>query len=294
MADFDLDQAAGLRRLLTRHQLRILTFASGTSGAGQTTLAANLAVELARQGQEVLLIDENGGRNLSAFFGRRAAGDLLQTLRRQRALEEVLFSPTPGLRILPAARAARSMTRLSADERDAFLGGLAALSCPVEVLLIDSSPEHAQGLSPWGLAAGEAVMVVTGAKGSITDTYALIRKVSQAAARRQFRILVNRVKRAEDGLLIFNNLKQLAAQKGIARLEYGGAIPVDSAFRELEKLCQPLTEVLPDHPAATALRRFADRLYSWPDAGYDSGGVEHFVAHLLHSASLPIPHALNA
>ncbi|MDR1349309.1 MAG: AAA family ATPase [Zoogloeaceae bacterium] len=295
MADFCVDQAAGLRRLFTQRQLRVVTFASGASGVGKTTLVANVAVALARQGEEVLIVDENSGaRHMGSFFGVQPAGDLLQAVNRQLTLEDVLFSPAPGVRVLPAGRAARQLTRLSPAQQQAMLEGVNALAEPIDVILVDSSPDHAHGFSPWGLAAGEAVMVVSGSGASITDAYALIKKVSLALHRRHFRILANRVKSARDGQIIFNNLKKVAGERGVACLDYGGAIPADASLKQLGQLCQPIVEALPESPSALALKAFATHMLAWPEAEYEHGGVEHFVERLLHSSHAPASNALAA
>jgi len=282
-----------LRRLFARRQLRAVTFAAASSGVGKTTLVANVAVELARQGQEVLVVDENGERNLAAFFNLPTQGDLVTVLHGRQALEEALFSPFPGVRILPAGRAIGRLTHLSTAEQKMLQNGIQALSRPIDVLLVDSSPEHGEGFSPWGLA-GEVVMVVSGARNVITDTYALIRKISDSFARRHFRILVNRVRDVESGQVIFGNLKKVAAERGIAWLEYGGAIPFDHTLKQLGQLCHPVVDALPDNPAAIALRGVASRLYDWPDAEYERGGVEQFIAQMLNSPSLATPHVLRA
>ncbi|MDR2365230.1 MAG: AAA family ATPase [Zoogloeaceae bacterium] len=284
MADFRVDQAAGLRRLFAQRQLRVVTFASGAPGVGKTTLAANVAVALARQGEEVLIVDENSGaRHMGGFFGVTPAGDLLQVVNRQLALEEVLFSPAPGVRVLPAGRAARQLTRLLPAQRRAMLEGINRLAEPIDVILVDSAPDHARGFSPWGLAAGEAVMVVSGSGASITEAYALIKKVSLVLDRRHFRILANRVKSAQDGLIIFNNLKKVAGERGVACLEYGGAVPADASLKRLGQFCQPIVEVLPESSSAQAIRAFAAHMLTWPEAEYEHGGVEHFVERMLHS-----------
>jgi MinD-like ATPase involved in chromosome partitioning or flagellar assembly len=69
------------------------------------------------------------------------------------------------------------------------------------------------------------VVVLSGNSASITEAYALIKKVSHAFARRHFRILVNKVRSQPDARSIYENIAQVAAQRGIARLEYAGAIP---------------------------------------------------------------------
>ncbi len=295
MADFRHDQAAGLRRLFNRSQLRVVSFASGTPSVGQTSVVANVAVALARQGQEVLVVDENAGANhMGAFFGIHPPGDLLQVINRQRTLEQVMFSPVPGMNVLPAGFAARQMGRLSRAQQKAMLDTMNALERPVDVILVDASADHALGFSPWCLAAGETVVVVSGTGASITDSYALIKKVSQSFSRRNFRILVNRVRSAEDGQVIFGNLRKVAAQKGIAQLEFGGAVPSDERLQQVARLCQPIVATLPDAPAAEALRDFAEELLCWPNAEYEQGGVEQFIQQLLHLSHHITPHSLQA
>ncbi|MDD3481916.1 AAA family ATPase [Azovibrio restrictus] len=295
MADFRHDQAAGLRRMFNRRQLRVVTFTSGSPGVGKTSVVANVAVALARLGLEVLVVDENGGAgHMGTFFGIHPQGDLLQVLNRQRPLEQVLFTPVPGVNVLPAGMAARQLGRLSPAQQQAMLAGMASLERPVDVILVDTSPNHAHGFSPWGLAAGEAVMVVSGSGSSITDSYALIKKVSLAFARRHFRILVNRVKTREDGLTIFGNLRKVAAQRGIAQLEYGGAVPLDDSLKQVAQFCQPIVSTLPDAPAAEALREFAADMLDWPSAEYENGGVEQFIQQLLHLSHRITPRVLQA
>lgn len=295
MADFRHDQAAGLRRMFNRRQLRVVTFASGSPGVGKTSVVANVAVALARLGLEVLVVDENGGAgHMGTFFGIHPQGDLLQVLNRQRPLEQVLFTPVPGVSVLPAGMAARQLGRLSLAQQQAMLAGMSSLERPVDVILVDTSPDHAHGFSPWGLAAGEAVMVVSGSGSSITDSYALIKKVSLAFARRHFRILVNRVKTREDGLTIFGNLRKVAAQRGIAQLEYGGAVPLDDSLKQVAQFCQPIVSTLPEAPAAEALREFAADMLDWPSAEYENGGVEQFIQQLLHLSHRITPRVLQA
>ena len=295
VADFRHDQAAGLRRMFGRSQLRVIAFASGSPGVGKTSIIANVAVALARQGKEVLVVDENqGAGGVGSFFGLHPQGELQQVLNRQRRLEHVLFSPVPGVSILPAGRAARQLGCLSPIQQQALLEGVAALERPVDVILVDTSHEHDHGFSPWGLAAGETIIVVSGSGSSITDSYALIKKVSQSLARRHFRILVNRVKSPEDGQVIHGNLRKVAAQRGVAQLDFGGAIPQDEALHRTGRLGQTIVGALPDSPAAAALREFATDLLAWPNAEYEQGGVEQFIRQLLHLSHRLTPSVLHA
>lgn len=98
MADFRGDQAAGLRRLFGRPQLRVVTFVAGSVGVGKSVAVANLAASLAALGREVLVVDENAKVNVAAYFGAVARYDLQQVIDRQKMLSEVIVSVAKGVR----------------------------------------------------------------------------------------------------------------------------------------------------------------------------------------------------
>ena len=99
MTNAGRDQAEGLRRLRVQDAARIVTVASGSAGAGKTITVINLAASLARSGKNVLVIDENAGAcNICATLELIAHRDLLDVIRRDKALDEVLVSAKRRLR----------------------------------------------------------------------------------------------------------------------------------------------------------------------------------------------------
>ena len=106
------DQAAGLRRLFSRPQLRIVTFAAGSIGVGKSVSVANLAAALARQGREVLVVDENTDDSVAAYYGALVRHDLQQVVNREKSLSDVILAVAPGVRVLPAAKVVKQLARL--------------------------------------------------------------------------------------------------------------------------------------------------------------------------------------
>jgi flagellar biosynthesis protein FlhG len=196
--EFRGDQAAGLRRLLGRPSLRIVTFAAGSIGVGKSVAVANLAASLARQGREVLVVDENTEDGIAAYYGVFARYDLQQVIDREKSRSEVILSVAPGIRVLPAARVVKQLARLSDAEQRILLDCLTEIRPPADVVLVDASLDHPLGFSPLGLAAHETVIVVSPNSAAITEAYALIKKVSLGYARRTFRILVNKARAARE------------------------------------------------------------------------------------------------
>jgi len=291
VADFRVDQAAGLRRLLGGGQFQVVTFAAGCDGVGRSIALANIGVALARLGKEVMVVDEHSSADdVAASFGLSARYDLLQVIQRERRLADILLHPLPGLSILPAARAVKKLGKLSLGQQQALLDGVSGLERPVDVILIDACIDHPHGFSPLGLVSQEAIIVLSGSSASITEAYALIKKVSHAFSRKHFRILVNKVKSEADARSIFENIAQVAAQRGIANLEYVGSIPLDESLRHANQLCRPVVVQAPDAPSARAYRDIAADMLYWPRRESDAGGVEQFMQQLLHLSQRIPPH----
>jgi len=294
VAEFYVDQAAGLRRIFGQESLRVITFAAGSEGVGKTVAVANVAAAMARQGKEVLVLDENTAGNVAALFGATAKHDLFHVINRDRRLSEVLVHVAPGVRVLPAARAVKKLGKLAGGQQEALIEALGAMDHPADVILVDASTDHPLGFSPLGLATQETVVVASSSGAAITEAYALIKKVSLGYSRRHFRILVNKVKRAADGRAIHDNLAHLARERGVARLDYVGHIPLDDALRHAAKLCQPVVAAYPESAAATALRAIASEMLHWPTVDAEAGGLEQFVQQLLHLSQRIDPVTIHA
>ena len=295
MADFRVDQAAGLRRLFGGGQLQVVTFVAGCEGVGRSVAVANIGAALARLGKEVMIIDEHSSRDdIASAFGLSARFDLINVLQKELPLPQVLLQPMPGLRVLPAARAAAKLGRLSLSQQQNFLDAMSGLERPVDVILVDASMAHPHGFSPFGLASQEAVVVLSGNSASITEAYSLIKKVSHAFARKHFRILVNKVRSYPDARSIFENIAQVTAQRGIAKLEYAGAILLDESLRQAAQLCRPVLVQAPNSDVASAFRDIAADLLYWQRGESEAGGVEQFVQQLLHLSQRITPNVLRA
>lgn len=294
MAEYHGDQAAGLRRLFGRDRLRIVAFAAGSVGVGKSLLVANVASMLALQGKEVLVLDESPKDNVATRFGALARYDLQHVINREKALGEVLVTVAPGVRILPAAIAVKKLGNLNAIQQDALLQSIVGMENPADVILVDASLDHPLGFSPLGLAAHDAVIVMSAGGVSITDAYALVKKVSLGYARKNFRILVNKVRGIDEAVTLYNNIKQVTHSRGLARLEYAGFVPLDEYLRQASRLCQPVGGLFPDAPSAKAYRTIARDLLSWSLPDDDAGGIEQFVQQLLHLSQDIDPIAIYA
>ena len=288
------DQAAGLRRLFGREPTRVVTFAAGSVGVGKSLLVANLAAALARQGKEVLVLDENVGKNVASCYGALARHDLLQVINGEKALAEVTVTVAPGVRVLPAAQAVHKLGTLNAAQQGSLLAAMTGIERAADVILVDASLDHPLGFSPLGLAAHDTVIAVAASSAAITDAYALIKKVSLGYSHKRFRIVISKARGRDEAMAISRNIAELTRSRRIAELDYAGFVPFDDHLRQAARLCQPVVALYPETPAASAYRAMAGELLGWPLPADEGAGIEQFVQQLLHLSQHIDPIAIYA
>ena len=258
------DQAEGLRRLLAQDCLHIITIASGSMDAGKTSTVINLAAALARSGKDVLVIDENAGaNNLAGTLGLSAHRDLLDVIRRDKALDEVIISGPDGIRLLPAGRGMPVLGKLGSHDQTHLVDCFGDFAPPTEVVLIDAAPGRASQMLSLTHSDHEIVVVVSPEPASITAAYALIKHISGDCGIQQFRVLVNRVGVEAEAQLIFDNMAGVAHRYLAVSLDFMGFIPPDDKLRQSNRRGRSVIEVFPDAISAAAFRRAAESLNHW-------------------------------
>lgn len=283
VADSSLDQASGLRQMLGDHKsLQIVTFVAGCEGVGRSSTVASLASALARLGKEVLILDEhNAGDDVAATFGLATQHDLIDVLVDAVPLSSALLKPLPGVSLLRAAQAMPLLGTLNVAQQLTLHEVMGQLEATVDIILVDANLAHPDGFSPFGLAAQETVVMLSANSQSITDAYTLIKRVSSAYARQDFRILVNKVQQLSDARTIFDNIASVARQKGVAQLRFAGGIPFDIALSR-DPFAMPFGPKEGAMPLARAIRDLAIDLLSWRGAAASGGNMEQFLRQLLN------------
>jgi flagellar biosynthesis protein FlhG len=276
------DQAEGLRRLLEQNFLSVLTITSGGTDTGKTTTVISLAAALARSGKHVLVIDENAGaNNVSATLGISAHRDLLDVIRRDKTLDEVIILGAGGFFILPAGRGMRVLGKLSTDDQAHVISCFAQLAQPIDVILIDAAPGRSSQMLTLALSAHEIVVVVSPEPASITAAYALIKHTcGHHQDKQHFHVMVNKAGTETQAKMIFDNMADVARRHLSVSLDFMGFVPQDG------KLClgRRVTGAIPATASPAAFSRIAKSLADWPCPDDEERGLERFMQCLLLSS----------
>src|SRR5439155_61392 len=161
-------------------------------GVGKTNVTANLAVALARQGERVRVLDADLGlANLDVLFGLAPRLSLLDVLRGERRLAEVMVDGPAGVRVIPAASGCEELTALGPAERLRLLDEVDALDEALDVLLVDAAAGISQNVLHFTAAAADALLIITPEPTALTDAYALMQVLATRYGRREFLIAGN-------------------------------------------------------------------------------------------------------
>lgn len=265
MADFPLDQAQGLRRLLAGGRPRILSVLSATPRNEKTALLLNLSASLARAGSNVLLLDAcSSGRSLAQRLQADSGISLMQALRQSHVLDELLRPMADGFALATlshnrgsdAAALPAFATTLDASGHarlNALFGQLAAKH---DVLLVDAELDSSDVLPMHAMAAGEILIQVGDSDAAITNAYGLIKRLHGRLGKRSYDILVTGSSVHRAGM-VYRNMARAASQYLALDLRYLGCIPEDEQLLRANRLGRCVIDAFPMAAAAVAFRSIA-------------------------------------
>jgi septum site-determining protein MinD len=136
---------------------RYLVVASGKGGVGKTTLAANIAVALARLGKNVAVLDADVVMaNLEIIMGiRNPPVALIDTLSGRLSIEDVLYEGPEGVKVIPAGI---TLDGFSERNMDMLKTALKEIPRELEILVIDAPAGRDAAMV---MDEGQEVLIVT-------------------------------------------------------------------------------------------------------------------------------------
>jgi flagellar biosynthesis protein FlhG len=289
------DQAEGLRRLLSKTTARIVAVVGARSGIGSTSVVVNLASVWARSGKEVLILDELlSHNNVANTLALNPRYELLNVVRRDKILSEVMLRGGNGIQILPVARALQSIPVMAENERVNLIELLTRSSARTDIILVDAAAR--EGHSVCASLSGDEplLMVLNGTANGITESYAMLKQMVLKNGRQTFDIMINQVKNEREAKMIFCNIEQVAWQNLQVRLEYMGYIPVDEKLKRATQLCRSVVEAFPGAPSSVEFGKLARNLINAKNiVAEEESGLTRVMQRLIRQAH-PIDNAVSA
>ncbi len=290
----DRRDAQGFTPAIRARHRPVQTIAVGgvKGGVGRSTIAANLAVTLARRGIDTLLLDAcyaEGGAARS--MGMSPSTSVDSVLKGDAELASLLNDGPEGLKVIASSFGDIELSRLSQFDHATLIALLSQLQVDADTLIVDTPAGLTDASLTYASAAREVLLVITGEQTSIEATAMAMRELNSRYRRRRFRILVNRVESASHGREVFGELVRELGDDIDVLLDHVASIPEDERFSEAGETHQTVVLGHPRSAAALAITKLAERVARWARPSSPSGHIEFYVERLVQAAG---PHLVRA
>ena len=256
---------ARLAYWLTLRACRTLRAVSGSTlalwtakgGTGKTTVAANLAAVLAERGR-VLLVDLDAQASASRALGIAPADGLLDALRGEEPLAELVVAAFEGLDVVPGGPGLARAERLLAAEAGAETLLRSALESVNYSAVVLDCPPGVSTLSVGALVAATLHLAPISpdplSVAGLTDALVLADAVRSRlnAKLSPSRVLLSRVPRTRAARLTGEGLRERLGSRVLTAEIPERAVVVESTARRV-----PVVHHAPESPVSLALRALA-------------------------------------
>ncbi len=274
------------------HPIQVIAVGGGKGGVGKTNVAVNLAVGLGRLGRRVTLLDSALGlANSDVTLGVKPRQTLLDVLTGEASLSEVVVETTDGVSIVPASSGVPELASLSMDHYMGLIHAFSELADTMDTLVIDTAAGISDEVICFLSAAQQVVLVVCNEPTSISDSYALIKILSERYGVEKFRIVCNMVRSEQDGAEAFAKLQTVSERFLNVELEHCVSLPFDEYLRRAVRRQSPVMRAYPRSAVSRSLEELAKKATDWPVNPALSGHLEFFVERLV--AANPNPTVLT-
>jgi len=283
VSDVKLGQPCRARSANGHGPVRSIAVTSGKGGVGKTNIAVSLALGLAKEGDRVMLLDADLGQaNAGVLLGLHAGSNLLNVLRGEQRLEEIIIKGPSNLLIVPVASGIRQLTELGTAECAGLVRAFSELDHHIDTLVIDTATGISECVASFCAASSEVLVIIDNEPVSLRDSIALIKLLHSQYAVARFHVLANMVHTAGEGGELFRQILDLLAERHDVLVSYAGFVPYDDALRRAVVNCQAVVDAFPRSRSAMALSNLARRVANWPRQYSPRGHLEFFIERLLH------------
>ena len=260
---------------------RVISFTSGKGGVGKTNSLINIGLALVNEGRRVLILDADLGlANVDILLGLTPKYTLEDLLYNQKNIEDIIVESENGLSVIPAGSGVLSLLNLDANKKSLIISEVERIAKDYDYLLIDTGAGISDDVLFFNTVAMEVVCVINSEPTSLTDTYSLIKVLSQRGEK-DFSILVNNVKNETEAKNAYKKLFMAVEKFLRVKLKYVGFIPSDPIVNEAILEQKAFVDM---YPSSEVSRKVVSLTKNMDSVFFDfrvKGGIQFFFKELL-------------
>ncbi len=270
-----MDQAEQLRNVMKKNSVRsaskarIITITSGKGGVGKSNVAVNLAVQLRKLGNRVIIFDADMGlANVEVMFGAIPKYNLSDMIYHGKKMKEIITDGPMEIGIISGGNGIAGMNNLTKSQLSRLVNTLVELDELTDFVLIDTGAGISHSVMEFVTASPEVLIIMTPEPSSLTDSYSLIKTLfgnpGFVPAGTRIETVVNRTVSEADGKLVYDKFSSVVSKFLQGEVHYYGMIPQDI---QLEKSVREQKIVSLSAPNSKSARAFHVLAKSLVDGG---------------------------
>ena len=238
---------------------KYIAITSGKGGVGKSTLSANLANVLAKNGYKVGLFDADIGlANLDVILNVRISKNILHVLKGEATLEEIIVHVKKNLILIPGESGDEILKYNDQFLYERFFEETKVLD-DLDFMIIDTGAGIGGHTQLFLEAADEVIVVTVPDPAAITDAYATIKVTSKVKP--IIHLVLNMTKSAKEAELIYEKISKVAVAniEGLS-LNLLGRLPEDKLISKSIKQRTLFSDDAPNGAASHELKRIVNNL----------------------------------
>ena len=239
----------------------VLGIVSGKGGVGKSMLAINVATAASASGARTLLVDGDLGlANADLLMGMVPSGCLEDWLDERICFEDAICHGPNGLEVLISGTGRRVADRIRAAASGVANDALGQRIDQQDLTVLDLGAGIGDRVLGLASSCDLVWLVVTPEPTSLADAYVTAKKLWRWAPAQRIELVVNRVRKPEDGSRTHQSLNRLVQRFLSRTLPLRAVLPEDPAMLRSVVRQRPVVLDEPNSKAARRLRLLTEAL----------------------------------
>jgi flagellar biosynthesis protein FlhG len=242
---------------------QVICVASGKGGTGKTFVATNLAVELARSGKRVALIDADFGlANTHLMMGIEPRYDISHLMSGERTLREIIEHGPMGVRVVPGGFCQTGLALGADSQIEGIMSALAPIEDEADIVIVDLGAGISQRTARFLAGAHDIVLVANHEVTSRHDLISTLGMLADTLGAATVHLVINMARDRGHATVTFQQIWTRVSRmwRGRIKLFFSGWIPRNHYVQSSILRGKPIVIAHPQCAPTRNIRVMAARL----------------------------------